>query len=372
MGQTASLEHIDSAKAAGLRYVSDSMPGIKRLRHGRGFSYVGTDGEVIQEKDAIKRFRSLVIPPAWTDVWICPLEDGHLQVTARDARGRKQYRYHPNFRQQRDGTKFERLFAFGDVVWKIRERVENDVQLPGLPREKVLATVVWLLEKTLIRVGTQEMSKANKSYGLTTLKKKHVAVAGDEVRFAFRGKSGVEHAISVTDDRIAKIVQRCQDLRGEELFKYLDDDGKRQVVEAEDVNAYLRDITGADLTAKDFRTWAGTMIGAQILRDTGPATTKKEAERNVVEAIDHAASRLGNTRTVCRKYYIHPLVIEAYLRGEVLPPSRKQTKRLPRKPGGRLRKHEEEVLAFLRARIQPKVTEAADAASAASAAFAAD
>ena len=216
------------------------------------------------------------------------------------------------------------------------------------------------------------MSKANKSYGLTTLKKKHVAVAGDEVRFAFRGKSGVEHAISVTDDRIAKIVQRCQDLRGEELFKYLDDDGKRQVVEAEDVNAYLRDITGADLTAKDFRTWAGTMIGAQILRDTGPATTKKEAERNVVEAIDHAASRLGNTRTVCRKYYIHPLVIEAYLRGEVLPPSRKQTKRLPRKPGGRLRKHEEEVLAFLRARIQPKVTEAADAASAASAAFAAD
>src|SRR5438034_663295 len=180
MGQTASLEHIDSAKAAGLRYVSDSMPGIKRLRHGRGFSYVGADGQVIQERDTIKRFRSLVIPPAWTDVWICPLEDGHLQVTARDARGRKQYRYHPNFRQQRDGTKFERLFAFGDVVWKIRERVENDVQLPGLPREKVLATVVWLLEKTLIRVGTQEMSKANKSYGLTTLKKKHVAVAGDE------------------------------------------------------------------------------------------------------------------------------------------------------------------------------------------------
>jgi DNA topoisomerase-1 len=365
MGQTLSTEHVDSAKAAGLRYVSDSMPGIKRLRHGRGFSYVGTDGQTIQEKDVIKRFRSLVIPPAWTDVWICPLEDGHLQVTARDARGRKQYRYHPNFRQQRDGTKFERLFAFGNVIWKIRERVENDVQLPGLPREKVLATVVWLLEKTLIRVGTQEMSKANKSYGLTTLKKKHVAVAGDEVRFAFRGKSGVEHAISVTDDRIAKIVQRCQDLRGEELFQYLDDDGKRQDVEAEHVNEYLRHIAGADVTAKDFRTWAGTMIGAQILRDTGPATTKKEAERNVVEAIDHAASRLGNTRTVCRKYYIHPMIIDAYLRGEVLPPSRKQTKHLPRKPGGRLRKHEEEVLAFLRARLQPAAASAASASGAA-------
>ena len=354
MGQTLSTEHVDSAKAAGLRYVSDSMPGIKRLRHGRGFSYVGTDGLTIQEKAAIKRFRSLVIPPAWTDVWICPIEDGHLQVTARDARGRKQYRYHPDFRQQRDGTKFERLFAFGDVIWKIRERVENDVMLPGLPREKVLATVVWLLERTLIRVGTQEMSKANKSYGLTTLKKKHVAVAGDEVRFEFRGKSGVEHAIAVTDDRIAKIVQRCHDLRGEELFQYLDDDGKRQDVEAEDVNDYLRGITGAEVTAKDFRTWAGTMIGAQILRDKRAATTKKEAERNVVEAIDHAASRLGNTRTVCRKYYVHPMIIESYLRGEVLPPSRKQTKRVPRKPGGRLRKHEEEVLAFLRAKLQPK------------------
>src|SRR5438034_1499161 len=191
MGQTASLEHIDSAKAAGLRYVSDSMPGIKRLRHGRGFSYVGTDGQVIQEKDTIKRFRSLVIPPAWTSVWICPHEDGHLQVTARDARGRKQYRYHPQFRQARDGTKFERLFDFGEVIWKIRDRVEHDIALPGLPREKVMATVVWLLERTLIRVGTVELSRVNKSYGLTTLRRKHVSVAGSEMRFEFRGKSGV-------------------------------------------------------------------------------------------------------------------------------------------------------------------------------------
>jgi DNA topoisomerase I len=352
VGQTASADHVDSATAAGLRYVSDAMPGIKRLRKGRGFSYVGADGQIIHEKDAIKRFRSLVIPPAWTDVWICPLPDGHLQVTARDARGRKQYRYHPDFRQARDGTKFERLFAFGDVIFKIRERVENDVLLPGLPREKVLATVVWLLERTLIRVGTQELAKSNKSYGLTTLKRKHVAVLGDEVRFEFRGKSGVEHAISVSDDRIAKIVQRCQDLRGQELFQYLDDDGKREQVEAEHVNDYLREITGAEVTAKDFRTWAGTMIAAQILRDIGPATTKKEAERNIVQAVDHTASRLGNTRTVCRKYYIHPKLMEAYLDGDVLPPSPHRTKPLARKPGGRLRKHEEQVLAFLKSRIE--------------------
>ena len=356
MGQAAS-PHVDSATAAGLRYVSDAMPGIRRLRKGRGFSYVGPDGQVIHEKVSIKRFRKLVIPPAWTDVWICPLEDGHLQVTARDARGRKQYRYHPNFRQQRDGTKFERLFAFGDLIWKIRERVENDVQLPGLPREKVLATVVWLLERTLIRVGTIELSRVNKSYGLTTMKRKHVAVDGADVRFEFRGKSGVEHAISITDERIARIIQRCQDLRGQDLFQFLDDDGKRQAVEAEHINDYLREVTNGDVTAKDFRTWAGTMIAAQILRDIGPAATRKEAERNVVEAIDHTASRLGNTRTVCRKYYVHPALIDAYLSGEMLPPSPQRTKHSARKPGGRLRKHEVEVLTFLKARLQPKPAE---------------
>jgi DNA topoisomerase I len=353
VGQTALAEHMDSARAAGLRYVSDEMPGIRRRRNGRGFSYFGADGQVIQSAEAIKRFRSLVIPPAWTEVWICPIEDGHLQVTARDARGRKQYRYHPGFRAHRDGTKFERLFAFGDVIWKIRERVERDVLLPGLPREKVLATVVWLLERTLIRVGTQEMSRMNKSYGLTTLKRKHVAIEGADMRFEFRGKSRVEHAMTVTDPHIAQIVQRCQDMRGEVLFKYLDDDGKRQNVEAEHVNDYLRQITGADVTAKDFRTWAGTMIAAQILRDSGPETNKREAERNVVQAIDHAASRLGNTRTVCRKYYIHPLLIETYLRGEVLPPSPKHTFKPKRRPGGKLRKHEADVLAFLRSKMQP-------------------
>jgi DNA topoisomerase-1 len=348
VGQTASSEHVDSARAAGLRYVTDAMPGIRRLRRGRGFAYVNADGRAVRERQAIRRFRSLVIPPAWTQVWICPLENGHLQVTARDARGRKQYRYHPDFRQQRDGTKFERLFDFGDVIWRIRDRVERDVLLPGLPRDKVLATVVWLLERTLIRVGTEELSRENKSYGLTTLRRKHVAIDGSELRFEFRGKSGVEHAVTVDDARIARIVQRCHDLRGQELFQYLDDDGERQHVEAGHVNDYLRDATGADITAKDFRTWAGTMIAAQYLRDTGPAASAREAERNVVAAIDQTAARLGNTRTVCRKYYIHPALIAAYLKGEVLPKTRRRHVKI-RKPGGRLRKHEAQVLKFLRA-----------------------
>ena len=347
MAQTGSPEHVDSAKAAGLRYVTDAMPGIKRQRRGRGFAYVAPDGSTVRAREAIKRFRSLVIPPAWTQVWICPMEDGHLQVTARDARGRKQYRYHPKFRAQRDGTKFERLFEFGDVIWKIRNAVERDIQLEGLPRTKVLATLVWLLERTFIRVGTEEMSRMNKSYGLTTLRRKHVEIDGSELRFEFRGKSGVEHAVTVDDARIARIVQRCQELRGEVLFKYIDDDGRRQEVEAGDVNDYLRDVTGADITAKDFRTWAGTMIAAEVLRSIGPAPNRKQAERNVVAAIDQTASRLGNTRTVCRKYYIHPTLITSYLEGHVLSPLRKRRVKV-RKPGAKLRRHESEVLAFLR------------------------
>jgi DNA topoisomerase-1 len=345
-----STEHVDSAKAAGLRYVSDAMPGIRRRKNGRGFAYLGTDGHPIRDKGAIKRFRSLVIPPAWTDVWICPLEDGHLQVTARDLRGRKQYRYHPGFRAHRDSTKFSRLFEFGEVIWRVRERVEEDVLLEGLPREKVLATVVWLLERTLIRVGTHELAHENKSYGLTTLRRRHVAIDGADLRFEFRGKSGIQHAVGVTDTQIARIVQRCHELPGELLFKYIDDDGQRQDVEAEHVNDYLREATGAEVTAKDFRTWAGTMDAAGYLREFGPAKTRREAERNVIKAIDHTAKRLGNTRTVCRKYYIHPVLIEAYLNGETLPPAPQRKRRGPRKPGGKLRKHEEQVLAFLRAR----------------------
>jgi DNA topoisomerase-1 len=240
------------------------------------------------------------------------------------------------------------------VLWKIRERVESDIELPGFTRDKIMATVVWLLETTLIRIGSDEYAKANKSYGLTTFKRRHVAVVGSEMRFEFRGKSGIQHAVAVTDKRIARIVQRCQELRGEELFKYIDDDGKRQTVQAEDVNAYLQDITGRDISAKDFRTWAGTMLAADALRQTGAAETKREADRNIIAAVDLTAKRLGNTRSVCRKYYIHPALIEAYLEGSVLPPlpARKWSARKPRGPA--LRQHERDVLNFLKARLKPE------------------
>ena len=359
MASTVTTEYVGSAHAAGLRYVTDSMPGIRRHRHGRGFKYVDPDGRIIRAREMINRFRALVIPPAWTDVWICPHEDGHLQVTARDGRGRKQYRYHPGFRQHRDGTKFERMFALSEVIQKIRERVEHDVALSGHPREKVMATLVWLLEKTLIRIGSDEYAKANKSFGLTTLRRRHVAIDGAKLRFEFRGKSGISHAVDVTDRRIARIVQRCHELRGEVLFKYLDDEGERQQVEAEDVNAYLQEITGADITAKDFRTWAGTMLVAEALRSMGAAETKREAEKNIVAAVDKTARMLGNTRSVCRKYYIHPVLIEAYLQGSVLPPLPEQTwspRAAAPKPtdGPMLRRHEADVLAFIRARLKSK------------------
>jgi DNA topoisomerase-1 len=238
------------------------------------------------------------------------------------------------------------------VLWKIRERVESDITLPGLARDKVMATVVWLLETTLIRIGSDEYAKANKSFGLTTLRRRHVAVKGSELRFEFRGKSGIQHAMTVTDRRIARIVQRCQELRGEELFKYLDDEGKKQVVQAEDVNAYLQEVTGRDITAKDFRTWAGTMLAAEALRAVGPATSKREAERNIVAAVDMTAKRLGNTRSVCRKYYIHPTLLVAYLEGSVLGPlpERKWSNR--KHHGPILRQHEMDVLAFLKARLK--------------------
>jgi DNA topoisomerase I len=354
MEQSTEQEYVGSAQAAGLRYVTDEMPGIRRRRHGRGFAYLGPDGETIRDREMLRRFRSLVIPPAWTEVWICPDASGHLQVTARDARGRKQYRYHPRFRQQRDGTKFERMIAFSDVLQAIRERVEHDIALPGLPRAKVMATVVWLLERTLIRIGSNEYAKANKSFGLTTLRQRHVRVTGSKLRFDFRGKSGVVHAVAVTDRRIARIVQRCQELPGQELFQYMDDNGQRQSVQAEEVNAYLHDIAGRDVTAKDFRTWAGTMLTAQALRAVGPAPSGRQAERNIVAAIDATAARLGNTRSVCRKYYIHPALLEAYLEGSVLPPTPETGWRERTQPAAPLRRHEAEVLAFLKARLETR------------------
>ena len=313
-------EHVESAHAAGLRYVTDSMPGIRRQRRGRGFSYVGPNGKPIADPADLDRIRKLAIPPRWTDVWICPLATGHLQVTARDAKGRKQYRYHARYRDIRDETKFGRMIAFSEILQAIRERVERDIALPELSRDKVLATVVWLLERTLIRVGSDEYARANGSFGLTTLRRRHVAVSGAKLRFEFRGKSGIAHSVAVTDRRISRVVQRCQELPGQELFQYIGDDGRRQTVDADDINEYLRRITGRDVTAKDFRTWAGTMLAATALREIGPGESEKQAKANIIRAVDQVAKRLGNTRAVCRKYYVHPAVIDAYLEGFVLPP----------------------------------------------------
>jgi len=314
-------EHVESAEAAGLRYVTDAAPGIRRQRRGRGFTYIAADGSVIRDKAELERIRKLVIPPRWTNVWICPNPSGHLQVTARDARGRKQYRYHPRYRAVRDETKFGRMIAFSEILPLIRERVERDVTLPELSRDKVLATVVWLLERTLIRVGNDEYARDNGSFGLTTLRRKHVTVSGAKLRFEFRGKSGVPHSVAVTDRRIAHIVQRCQELPGQELFQYLDDDGRRQSVDAGDINEYLRRITGRQVTAKDFRTWAGTTLAAAALRELGGFTSEKQAKAKIVAAIDQISQRLGNTRAVCRKYYVHPVILEAYMEGITIPPT---------------------------------------------------
>jgi DNA topoisomerase-1 len=313
-------EHVEAAEAAGLRYVTDGTPGIRRQRRGRGFAYLAPDGVVISDPEELTRIRKLVIPPRWTDVWICPNPHGHIQATARDARGRKQYRYHPRYRSVRDETKFGRMIAFSEILPMIRERVERDIARPELSRDKVLATVVWLLERTLIRVGNDEYARDNGSFGLTTLRRRHVTVSGARLRFEFRGKSGIPHAVAVTDRRIARIVQRCQELPGQELFQYLDADSRRQSVDAGDINEYLRRITGRQITAKDFRTWAGTTLAASALRELGTFSSEKQARANIVAAIDQVAKRLGNTRAVCRKYYVHPAILEAYVEGVTIPP----------------------------------------------------
>jgi DNA topoisomerase-1 len=346
-------EHVESAEAAGLRYVTDGTPGIRRQRRGRGFAYIGIDGGVIRDAEELERIRKLVIPPRWTDVWICPNPSGHLQVTARDARGRKQYRYHPRYRAVRDETKFGRMIAFSQILPRIRERVEHDIALPELARDKVLATVVWLLERTLIRVGNDEYARDNGSFGLTTLRRRHVTVSGAKLRFEFRGKSGIPHSVAITDRRIARIVQRCQELPGQELFQYLDADGRRQSVDAGDINEYLRRITGRQVTAKDFRTWAGTTLAAAALREMGPFTSEKQAKANIVASIDQVSKRLGNTRAVCRKYYVHPVILEAYFEGITIPPTSDESRQLRTVNGpAALRRDELAVVELLRQRAK--------------------
>jgi DNA topoisomerase I len=306
-----------SAKAAGLRYVTDRRPGIRRERVRDDFCYVDPDGQLIDDLKELARIKALAIPPAWTDVWICSNPRGHIQATARDAKGRKQYRYHPRWREVRDATKFERMLAFGQALPAIRARTEQDLRLHGIPKEKVLAAVLQLLEVTRIRVGNAEYARQNRHFGLTTMQARHVNIEGTKLKFHFVGKSGKEHTIGVRDRRLAGIVKRCQELPGHELFQYVDDAGRRHSVESADVNAYLREVSGQEFTAKDFRTWAGTVLAVQALQACATGDGEAPAKQQVLRAVEAVAERLGNTPTVCRQCYIHPAVIDAYLDGSL-------------------------------------------------------
>jgi DNA topoisomerase I len=340
----------ESARAAGLRYTTDARPGIRRVRRGRAFTYVDADGKRVRAAAELARIRALVIPPAWVDVWICPDPRGHLQATGRDARGRKQYRYHPKWRLVRDETKYDRVLGFAKALPVIRRTTLDHLRRQGLPREKVLATVVQLLEKTLIRVGNDEYARSNRSYGLTTMRDSHVEVKGPRLRFSFRGKSGIDHEIDLTDRRLARIVKQCRDLPGYELFQYVDENGDRQTVGSEEVNAYLKDITGQDLTSKDFRTWAGTVLAAQLLREFEAFTSNAQARRNILAAVEMVAKRLGNTKAVCRKCYIHPAVFDAYLDGSMMATIEQRASKVSRAVD-RLTSGEAAVLRLLKRRL---------------------
>ncbi|MGH8686235.1 MAG: DNA topoisomerase IB [Burkholderiales bacterium] len=361
-----SREHRTAARRAGLTYVTDGLAGITRKRSGTGWAFYTPMGVRIADSATRKRLNSLAIPPAWTDVWICPDSAGHIQATARDARGRKQYRYHPSYREARDQSKFRRMLEFSEALPRLRECVERDLRGDELDRQQLLATVVRLLDRTLIRVGNDEYARENRSYGLTTLRRRHVKVDGHELRFTFRGKSGVEHSISVVEPRLARIIQRCQDLPGQEMFQYRNAAGKREAVTSDDVNEYLREASGRDVTAKDFRTWGGTMLAAVELRAAGIAASRREADRNIVRTVDKVAERLGNTRAVCRKYYLHPALIHAYLLGRTVP--QPPVSRGPRRAsaGGALRRDEVVVLQFLQEAIpewEPRSTSLTSAPS---------
>jgi DNA topoisomerase I len=306
-------ESAEAAKEAGLRYVSDDRPGYTRKANNGDFEYLDTEGKGIRDEQRLLRIKRLAIPPAWTDVWICPSPVGHIQATGRDARGRKQYRYHDRWREVRDENKFQRLANFGKALSSIRRRVAHDLKSPGLPRQKVLATIVRLLERTFIRVGNEEYARENKSFGLTTLKDRHVTVEGAQIRFRFRGKSGRHVEVDLTDRRVAKIISKCQDLPGQDLFQYVDEDGEIQEIRSQDVNNYLREITGEDFTARDFRTWGGTVLAAIALNAQGKFETKKQAKANIKTAISAVAELLRNTPAICRKCYVHPAVVEAYM-----------------------------------------------------------
>jgi DNA topoisomerase-1 len=345
---------IEAAEDAGLRYVSDDQPGYTRKAKGDDFEYFDLDKKSISDEQRLLRIRRLAIPPAYTDVWICPTANGHIQATGRDARGRKQYRYHERWREIRDENKYEKMALFGQALPKIRRRVAADLALPGLPRNKVLATVLQLLERTFIRVGNEEYARDNKSFGLTTMQDRHVDVNGPKLKFTFRGKSGIKHEVDIKDRRIARIVAKLQDLPGQDLFQYLNKDGERRDVTSQDVNDYLREITGEEFSAKDFRTWAGTVLAAIALNHVGAFETKKQAKANIKTAVTAVSKMLGNTPAICRKCYVHPAIFETYLSGQAIEGLKQKTADALESDDLDLRSDERAVLKFLQERLEKK------------------
>jgi DNA topoisomerase I len=356
-GLPAMLDPTDVAESAGLTYVTDEAKGITRERDGDSFKYSKSTGQPVTDEATLERIRKLAIPPAWTDVWICPKPSGHLQATGRDARGRKQYRYHPQFREVSEQTKYEHMLEFARALPAIRAKVAEHMALRGLPREKVLATVVHLLETTLIRVGNDDYARQNESYGLTTLRNKHVKVEGTQLRFQFKGKSGKMWKLQIKDRRVAKIVKGCQDLPGQELFAYVDEEGQARDVTSADVNAYLREITGSDITAKDFRTWAGTVMAALALQEFEQFDTKATQKKNLKAAIERVAARLGNTPTICRKCYVHPEILNSYAEGQLLLEIKQEVEGELRDDLAALKPEEAAVLGLLQARLNRTLTD---------------
>jgi DNA topoisomerase-1 len=323
LDRPAALDHpvLDpraAARAARLRYVTDRKPGLSRQRDGDTWRFFKPDGTEVTDADEIARIRKLAIPPAYTDVWICPDPRGHLQAVGRDARGRKQYRYHPKWRTVRDEAKYGKMLVFGRVLPVIRDHVHKDLARPGLPKRKVLAAIVALLEKTMMRVGNEEYAKQNGSFGITTLRTRHARVRGGHVVFDFKGKHGIRHHIDLADRRLARVVERCQDLPGQDLFQFEDEDGTYHHITSDDVNEYLHEVSGEEITAKDFRTWAATNLAAAALVEFEAFDTAAKAKKNLVQAVAHVAERLGNTPAICRKCYIHPAVFDGYLDGSLL------------------------------------------------------
>ena len=345
---------VTASPVPGLRYVSDRRPGIRRRRAGKGFAYLLPDGGRVDDPETLARIRALAIPPAWTDVWICPVGNGHLQATGRDARGRKQYRYHSRWREVRDETKYERLGEFGRALSAIRRRVARDLSRPGLPRERVLATVVRLMDTAYARVGNLAYAKENKSFGLTTLRDRHVEISGSVVRFEFVGKGGKVHTFDVEDPRLARIVRRCRDLPGYDLFQYLDEAGERRTIGSADVNGYLQEVSGSDFTAKDFRTWAGTVLAASTLAGMGTPASDRAAKRNVVRAVEAVAHSLGNTPAIARASYIHPEVIDVYLEGGLPEEWGRPLPQRAARSTARLRADEARLLRLLRSRSRSR------------------